>query len=107
MSEKKHSDILKARLKLLPDRMREKMLKKGNEKRLRVIEAYASDTKLRAVLRWRQRLVARDITVEELAYKVKRQVPRISEYMYFVREPSEQAFLAIDAAIYQLEERPG
>ena len=88
-------------LKLIPANRLEKLSK---EKR-KVVEAYASEVKLKAVIRWKTRMAAAGITVQALAESTKpKMVPtRISEWLNFTNEPREANFLKVENAIYKLE----
>lgn len=86
-------------IKILPKAMRDKL----SDKQKRTVEAYSSPVKLKAVLRWKQRLAAAGIKIKELAENTKKVPFRISEWVNFTHEPSEENFNEIEAGIYELE----
>lgn len=87
-------------LKVLPPAIRDKL----SEKQKRTVESYSSAVKLKSVLRWKQRLAAAGVKVKELAKHTGKVPFRISEWMNFTHEPSEENFNEIEAGIYELEE---
>lgn len=86
------------RLDLLPKRLRDKL----TDKQKRVIAGYATTSKLRAVLRWKTRMAKCNITSKELSDRVLRENSRISEYLNLKVEPGEEAYLAIESALYKM-----
>lgn len=86
-------------LKILPPALREKL----GEKQIRTVEGYSSTVKLKAVLRWKPRLAAAGLKLKDLAEKTGKVSFRISEWMNFTHEPSEENFNDIEAGIYELE----
>lgn len=86
-------------LKLLPQAMRDKL----SDKQKRTVESYSSPVKLKAVLRWKQRCAAAGVKIKDLAAHTKKVPFRISEWMNFTHEPSEENFNEIEAGIYELE----
>ena len=72
------------------------------DKQKRVVEQYESVSKLRAVMRWRERLVRSKVTNQSLADLLGMPAPRLSEYINFKRQPQEEKFLSIESAIYKL-----
>lgn len=91
-------DLLKKRLKLIPDRIVEGL----NHKQKRVILNYQSDDKLNAVIRWPQRMAKARITAVEIANRMGTQPPRISEWINFKREPGEENYLEVESIIFNL-----
>lgn len=81
--------------------------KQFKETRQRVIERcianYSSKSKYRSVKRWKVRMVAAGIKRDDVAQALNIKPERISEYCHFVHEPSEERFIAIEQAIYNLE----
>ena len=86
-------------LALLPVNRREGL----SEKQKRCVENYSNQVKLKAVIRWKPRLVAAGASVQALAEKLKKPASRLAEWMNFTHEPGEQNFLEVDAGIYQIE----
>lgn len=68
----------------------------------RTINAYSSHVKLKAVVRWKERMARAGITVTDLAKLVKEPTPRISEWLNFTWEPNEDRFNTIESALYKL-----
>lgn len=86
-------------IKILPPAMRDKL----SDKQRRTVESYSSPVKLKAVLRWKQRLAAAGVKIKELAEHTNKVPFRISEWVNFTHEPSEENFNEIEAGIYELE----
>lgn len=86
-------------LKIIPKLQRERL----SDKQKRTIESYSSPVKLRAVVAWKRRMASAGIKVKELAEHAEKVPFRISEWLNFTHEPTEENFQAIESAIYQLE----
>lgn len=71
------------------------------DKQKSVIEQYDNVSKLRAVMRWRERMIRHGITNFDIADDVGVSHSRISEYINFKRQPKEEKYLAIESAIYK------
>lgn len=71
------------------------------DKQKSVIEQYESVSKLRAVMRWKERMTRHNITSRQIADDVGVAHTRISEYINFKRQPKEEKYLAIESAIYK------
>lgn len=71
------------------------------EKQKSVIAQYESVSKLRAVMRWKERMARHNITSVQIANDVGVAHTRISEYINFKRQPKEEKYLAIESAIYK------
>lgn len=72
-------------------------------KRTRCIESYSSKTKLKSVHDWRKRIAATDTTQAKIAQAVGIKPTRLSEYMRFISEPSDERFMSIERAIKEAE----
>jgi len=75
--------------------------KKLSSKQMRVIGQYETVTKLRAVMRWKERMARHGISNIQIARDVGVATPRISEYLNFQRQPHESKFRKIESAIYK------
>lgn len=73
------------------------------EKQKRVIKQYDTVTKLRAVMRWKERMSKVNLSGMQLADDVKISYTRISEYLNFKKQPKDDRFFAIESAIYNRE----
>jgi transcriptional regulator with XRE-family HTH domain len=71
------------------------------DKQKNVIEQYESVSKLRAVMRWKERMTRHNITSRQIAKDVGIAHTRISEYINFKRQPKEEKYLIIESAIYK------
>ena len=73
------------------------------EKRQRCLEKYTSKTKMKSVRDWKKRMAITGITAKSIAEKVGTDAPRISEYITFLTEPSDEKFAAIEAILRDAE----
>lgn len=92
------NEALKARLKMIPERILERL----DHKQKRVILNYQSTDKLNAVLRWPQRMAKARITSIEISKRMDNSPPRISEWINFKREPEEENYLKVEEIIFAL-----
>ncbi|MDX9690517.1 MAG: hypothetical protein RBT70_08695 [Alphaproteobacteria bacterium] len=96
----------KKRLDMIPDVLWQsikKQSKNGNiSHKVQTITNYTTPTKLKAVIRWRERMARGGITTSQLAEYVGKSPTRLSEWLYFTHEPREQAFNEIEAALYEM-----
>jgi len=90
----------------LPDMVRRKLSAKKlttiQQQKKRTIAAYSSPVKLKAVVRWKERMARAGISTVALAKVVKEPAPRISEWLNFTWEPDEDRFHKIEKALYKL-----
>jgi len=100
------TDQEKKNLEQIPDLMRRilsgKNLKAGQERKKKTILAYSSHVKLKAVVRWKERMARAGITTAALAKIMKVKTPRISEWLNFTWEPNEKVFNKIEGILYKL-----
>ena len=90
----------------LPDMVKRKLTAKKltavQSQKLKTIKAYSSHVKLKAVVRWKERMARAGITTTALAKVVKEPAPRISEWLNFTWEPDDPRFHKIESALYKL-----
>lgn len=72
-----------------------------SDRQKNVIKQYQDVTKLRAVMRWRERMIRNNVTSVQIASDVGIAHTRLSEYVNFKHQPKEDIFLAIESAIYK------
>lgn len=93
-------------MECLPDAFQKKIQRKNRtpleERKHKTVLNYSSHVKLRAVIRWKERMVRNSITTERLADYLDIPSTRISEYLNFTWEPNQERFEAIEAALYKL-----
>ena len=70
------------------------------DKQKNVISQYESASKLRGVMRWKERMARHNITSVQIAQDVEVSHTRISEYINFKRQPKQEKFDKIERAIY-------
>lgn len=96
----------KKKLEMLPELMRHKIMnqRKGGNigKKERTVLGYSSTVKLRAVIRWKERMVRKGITVKKLGDIMQIEPIRISEWLNFSHEPNEENFNKVEKALYKL-----
>lgn len=73
---------------------------KGRQER--IVLNYSSPVKLKAVARWKERMAKQNIKVKDLAEKIGKPAPRISEWVNFRVEPTEENFNLVENALYDL-----
>ncbi len=75
-------------------------------KRKKCWENYSSKAKRRAVERWPTRILLLKGILEhqDIAEKLNKKSPRISEYMTFINEPPDDVFDKIERIIYAAED---
>lgn len=83
--------------------MSEKGQKKTrSERRARCIKNYRSQSKLKAVQRWPQRIAKnRGLTLKYIAERMGKKQPRISEYVGFIIEPPDHVFDQIEQILLE------
>lgn len=90
----------------LPDMVRRKLCSKKlttiQQQKKRTVAAYSSHVKLKAVVRWKERMARAGINTVSLAKLVKEPAPRISEWLNFTWEPDEDRFHKIEKVLYKL-----
>lgn len=91
-------ELLKKRTASIPARLVEKM----NHLQKQVIIEYSSETKLKAVIRWRQRMAKAGIMVRDISKEIEKPESRVSEWLNFKKEPNEEMFLNIEKVIYKM-----
>mgnify|MGYP000036928237 CR=1 FL=1 len=90
-------------LPLLLRRRLEKEKKTSTEiKKELCILKYSSPVKLKAVVRWKERMARHGITTKRLAMHIGLPDTRISEYLNFTKEPKEGIFQDIELALYEM-----
>lgn len=92
------TELFKKRLSALPQRVAEGL----DHKKKRVVGGYQSQAKLTSVVRWRLRMAKAGIGVQDLAEQVGKPPSRISEWLTFKVEPTEESFLLVENAIYAM-----
>ena len=97
MNQKKEAVTVNVRFAHLPPRFKHF---KGRQER--IVLNYSSPVKLNAVARWKERMAKRNIKAKDLAQKIDKPAPRISEWVNFKKEPSEENFNLVEAALYDL-----
>ena len=90
----------------LPLLMRRRLEKKNKtptevKKELCILK-YSSPVKLKAVVRWKERMARHGITTKRLSEQVELPDTRISEYLNFTKEPNEATFQTIELALYEM-----
>lgn len=70
-----------------------------NDKQKRVICQYIDKKKLKTVMKWKERLKKRKITISQISEDVGIKVTRLSEYINFKRQPHDKKFEIIEKAI--------
>ena len=80
----------------------EQMAKKLTSQQREVLEGYSTKAKRASVIRWRQRMAKAGIKGLQIAEETGEYLPRISEWIHFKKEPSQDKFEAVEAAIYKL-----
>jgi transcriptional regulator with XRE-family HTH domain len=71
-----------------------------DDRQKKVIAQYESASKLRAVMRWKERMTRANLTSRQIALDVGIAHTRISEYINFKVQPKEEKYLEIESAIY-------
>ena len=87
-------DIVRLRLnakKLTPTQIRKKDC----------ISNYSSHVKLKAVVRWKERMIRAGLKNVDIARIVKKPTTRVCEWLTFTREPSEDIFHKIENTLYK------
>ena len=74
---------------------------KAIEKRERCIASYSSNSKLKAVKRWKVRMVKAGVAAKTIAHDIGIPAPHLSDYMSFLYEPPEERFMAVEEALYK------
>lgn len=97
MKQEKERVTVEVRYAHLPPRF--KHLKGKQE---RIVLNYSSPVKLKAVARWKERMAKKNIKAKDLAERIGKHAPRISEWVNFKKEPSEDSFNLVEAALYDL-----
>ena len=97
MSQRKEPVTVNVRYAHLPPRF-----KKLKGKQEQIVLNYSSPVKLKAVARWKVRMAAQGISVNALAKKIKKPPSRISEWVNFRKEPTEENFNLVESALYSL-----
>ena len=89
----------------IPELLRKKLNARGltanQQQKKKTILGYSSAVKLKAVVRWKERMARAGISTADLATAVKLPSPRISEYLNFTWEPPEDYFHKIESALYK------
>lgn len=102
----KLNDDEKEKLECLPFMLQKRLMAKNptriEAKKLSCVLKYSSKVKLKSVVRWKERMVKVGVTTEKLGELTNNPSPRISEYLNFTHEPSEETFNTIEDAIYKL-----
>ena len=100
------NDTEKKKFDALPMLMQQRLKKKNKttteNKKLLCVLKYSSFVKLKAVIRWKERMARQGITTQRLANEISVPSSRISEYLNFTKEPIEDTFQNIESAIYKL-----
>lgn len=68
----------------------------------RIVLAYSSAVKLKAVVRWKERMVKAGLNGAKLAGMLDLPPSRISEWLNFTWEVPEDIFLKIEKILYKL-----
>ena len=96
----------KKRFDALPASMRQRLSKKKKtnteHKKLLCVLKYSSFVKLKAVIRWKERMARQGIATQSLAESIGVPPTRISEYLNFTKEPIEDIFQSIEEKLYNL-----
>ena len=96
----------KKKMDMLPDIMRYKLIyqRQGENpgKKERTVRGYESPVKLKAVVRWRERMARCNISVKKLGDTLQMEPIRISEWLNFTHEPTEKNFHRVENALYRL-----
>lgn len=87
---------------LLRQQLSAKKLTSGQAQKKRIIAAYSSPVKLKAVVRWKERMARAGISTVKLAKVLKVPTPRLSEWLNFTWEPNDDIFHKIEKALYKL-----
>lgn len=83
-------------------KLNQKKLTTIQQQKKRTISQYSSPVKLKAVVRWKERMARAGINTVSLAKLVKEPAPRISEWLNFTWEPDEDRFHKIEKVLYKL-----
>lgn len=96
----------KRKLESVPHIMRKRLEKKNRtpleDKKERCILSYSSPVKLKAVIRWKERMARHGITTARIADYLDLPPPRISEWLNFTYEPTEDNFQRVEDALYKM-----
>jgi len=68
----------------------------------RIVMAYSSAVKLKAVVRWKERMAKAGLTNIKMAGLLDVPPTRVSEWLNFTWEPQEDIFLKIEKILYKL-----
>lgn len=77
-------------------------LKSLTDDQKHIILKYDNAVKLRAVMRWKQRIARSGISQQDIANKVDKPLPRINEWVNLRVEPTEENFNAVEDCLYRL-----
>lgn len=73
------------------------------QQKKRIVLAYSSHVKLKAVVRWKERMAKAGLNNNKLAGMLDVPPPRISEWLNFTWEVPEDTFLKIEKILYKLK----
>lgn len=90
------TDEEKKKIAALPKLLRDNLTPQQE----RVVLNYESAVKLKAVVRWKERMVRGGVTLPQLAQAAGKPKSRLSEYMNFKHEPRDESFRIIEKALY-------
>ena len=88
--------------KVIRQKLAAKELTANRAQKKRIVLAYSSPVKLKAVVRWKERMAKAGLTNSKLAGLLDVPPPRVSEWLNFTWEPQEDIFLKIEKILYKL-----
>lgn len=71
------------------------------QQKRRTVASYSSHVKLKAVVRWKERMVKAGLTTTKIAAMIDVPNPRVSEWVNYTWEPSEEVFHKIEKILYK------
>jgi len=71
------------------------------QQKLRIVLAYSSHVKLKAVVRWKERMAKAGLNNKKIAEHLDVPETRISEWLNFTWEPQEDIFLKVEKLLYK------
>lgn len=74
---------------------------KEQARREKCIAEYSSKSKFRSVQKWPARIaMTKEVSVTIIAQALQKPPPRISEFISFIKEPTEDEFIKIEKMLY-------
>ena len=97
--EKKNFDVIP---RVMQARLSAKELTPIQAQKKRIVLGYSSHVKLKAVVRWKERMARAGLNNNKLAGMLDVPPSRISEWLNFTWEVQEDTFLKIEKILYKL-----